>query len=55
MSEHAHNPADKGAAIAGFFGGAVAILAISTLIVMLTNQHFGGKEAGEKPAAEAAT
>ncbi|MBI3792288.1 MAG: hypothetical protein HY275_15610 [Gemmatimonadetes bacterium] len=52
MSHSEHNPADKPGAIAGFFLGAVAILAIVVTITLLTNSHYAG-EGGEKPAAEA--
>ena len=53
MSDHVHNHADKGAAVAGFFAGAIAILVIATTIVFVTNNRLAGKEGGEKPAAEA--
>ena len=52
MSDHAHNPADKGAALTGFFAGAIGILIISFIIVMITNRQFAGKEGAEKPSAE---
>ena len=54
MSEHTHNPADQGGALGGFFGGAIAILAIVVLIVFWTRSKLGGHEGAEKPAAEAA-
>ncbi|MBI2796503.1 MAG: hypothetical protein HYX65_07370 [Gemmatimonadetes bacterium] len=53
MSEHAHNPADQGGALSGFFGGAVVLLIIVVVIVYFTNAKFAGHEGAERPAAEA--
>ncbi len=52
MSHSEHNPADKPAALMGFFLGAVAIFGIVVAITLWTNSHYAA-EAGEKTTTEA--